>query len=174
MNDLIDRIWSEFIPDTTVEFFVDREPVAASRPRVGKWGAYYSGPYQKYRQQMPDVVDQILKDLPGTFKDLALCVHMLMVIEPPKTTSLEYPDPDLDNYCKAVWDQMNAKIWDDDSRIIQCRLLKRWARPDLEAGVYVVVESNGESFKKEATTRKADRNRTVSSVPVKRRGRKRR
>ena len=172
MKDLIDKIWSEFTPDTTVEFFIDKEPVAASRPRVGRWGAYYSGPYQKYRQQMPDIIERIQKDLPDQFSEVVLCVHMLMVIEPPKTTTLAYPDPDLDNYCKAVWDQLNAKVWDDDSRIVQCRLLKRWAREDLPAGVYVIVESNGESYKK--ATRKADRNRSVPQVPRKRRGSKRR
>jgi Holliday junction resolvase RusA-like endonuclease len=172
MLDLIDKIWAEFIPDTTVDFYVEKEPVAASRPRVGKWGAYYSGPYQKYRQTMPDMVDEIVKQLPATFDGLCLCVHMLMVVEQPKSTSLEYPDPDLDNYCKAVWDQMNAKVWDDDSRIVQTRLLKRWSRPDLEPGVYVVVESNGQEFKK--AKRQSDRNRSVSSMPVKRQRRKRR
>lgn len=174
MNDLIDRIWSEFTPKTTVEFFVDKEPVAASRARVGRWGGYYSGPYQKYRQTMPDIVDDIVRQLPTTFDGLALCVHMLMVVDPPETTSLEYPDPDLDNYCKAVWDQMNTKVWDDDSRIVQTRLIKRWAREDLPSGVYVVVETNGQQFKKQKAQGKPNRKRSVPSVSGKRQRRKRR
>ena len=35
-------------------------PVAASRPRVSKWGSYYTGAYKQFRIDAADVVLEVL------------------------------------------------------------------------------------------------------------------
>jgi Holliday junction resolvase RusA-like endonuclease len=48
----------------------------------------------------------------------------------PKTSKLEYPKPDVDNYAKAVLDACNALVWIDDSQIIELEVHKSWSKAD--------------------------------------------
>lgn len=121
----------------------DIPPVAASRPRVGKWGAYYSGPYRDFREQARDKVMDILG---SEFKPLQgpLAVVIELYVTRPKTTKLDYPKPDIDNYAKAVLDVLNGLMWEDDSQIISVYVTKQWAEENEEG--YFTIEVNNEQL----------------------------
>jgi len=109
-----------------MEWKFDISPVAASRPRVGKWGAYYSGPYKDFREEASAKVYEVL----GTDRKLLsgpLCVTLELYVKRPKKTDRSHPRADLDNYTKAVFDVMNGKLWEDDSQIISMYVTKEWA-----------------------------------------------
>ena len=119
-------------------------PVAASRPRVSKHGAYFKGPYKVFRQEMAELVPEIL----GTdFVPLTseLSVDLELYIKRPKTTKLDNPRADIDNFCKAVFDALNNFLWEDDKQIIKLYATKSWAEPD-EDGYFVIgveeIENN--------------------------------
>jgi len=109
-----------------MEWKFDISPVAASRPRVGKWGAYYSGPYKDFREEASAKVYEVI----GTDTNLLsgpLCVTLELYVKRPKKTDRSHPRADLDNYTKAVFDVMNGKLWEDDSQIISMYVTKEWA-----------------------------------------------
>lgn len=118
-------------------------PVAASRPRVGKWGAYYSGPYRDFREQAKEKVHTVIGD---GFTPLSgpLTVVVEIYATKPKSTKLDYPKPDIDNYTKAVLDVLNGLLWEDDSQIISVYATKQWAGESQEG--YFTVEVNDEQL----------------------------
>jgi len=100
-------------------------PVAASRPRVSKHGAYFAGPYKNFRREAAEIVDDVL----GEWEPLSgpLTVDLELFIGRPKTTKLDAPRADIDNFVKAIFDVMNGKLWDDDSQVIKLYATKQWA-----------------------------------------------
>jgi Holliday junction resolvase RusA-like endonuclease len=109
-----------------MEWKFDISPVAASRPRVGRWGAYYSGPYKDFREKAAEKVYEVI----GTDRKLLsgpLCITLELYVKRPKKTSRGHPRADLDNYTKAVFDILNGKLWEDDSQIISMYVTKEWA-----------------------------------------------
>ncbi len=111
-------------------------PVAASRPRVSKFGAYFTGPYKKFRPAAAIVINRILG---RNFTPMSgkLAVDIKCFVTRPKSTKLEYPRADVDNYSKAILDSLNGKLWDDDSQIIALFISKEWATPG-EEGYFIV------------------------------------
>ena len=91
-------------------------PVAASRPRVSKHGAYFTGPYKKFRTDMINLVPEVIGDgfLP---LDYPLSVDVELYVKRPKKTKLLSPRADIDNYLKAVFDSLNGSLWEDDKQI---------------------------------------------------------
>jgi len=112
-------------------------PVAASRPRVSKFGAYFTGPYKKFRSAAAIVINRILG---RNFTPMSgkLAVDIKCFVTRPKSTKLEYPRADVDNYSKAILDSLNGKLWDDDSQITALFISKQWVNPDEEG--YFIVE----------------------------------
>lgn len=109
-----------------MEWTFNISPVAASRPRVSKWGAYYTGPYKEFKEKASEEVYRVL----GTERELItepIVVSLEMYVKQPKKTELEYPRGDVDNYVKAVFDAMNGKLWKDDSQIFAMFASKQWA-----------------------------------------------
>jgi Holliday junction resolvase RusA-like endonuclease len=168
------NIWIDWYPNEMFTLWIPRSPVPASRPRVGRWGAYYTGSYEKYRKEMPDFIEDLLVD-EGIHKPLfvnqPIVIRMAFILDKPRTTTLSYPDCDIDNLEKAIYDQLTSLLWDDDSRIVKHEVHKRWSSEDCPPGVFMQVGTNGEAFKKE-TKRQASRKRTVSAVSSKRTRRK--
>jgi Holliday junction resolvase RusA-like endonuclease len=111
-------------------------PVAASRPRVSKFGAYFTGPYKKFRSAAAIIINRILG---RNFTPMSgkLAVDIKCFVTRPKSTKLEYPRADVDNYSKAILDSLNGKLWDDDSQIIALFISKEWATPG-EEGYFIV------------------------------------
>lgn len=122
-----------------MEFKFPLNPVAASRPRVGKFGAYFTGPYKKFRHKAAEIVNQVLgrNFTPLTGK---LAVDIECYVTRPKSTKLELPRADVDNYSKAVLDSLNGALWEDDSQIKSLYTTKDWANPGEEGYFIVSVE----------------------------------
>lgn len=111
-------------------------PVAASRPRVVRGrGGYFLMPYKGFRQDMADLVPEVL----GEFVPLEgrLEVDLELYVKRPKTTKLSEPAADLDNYIKSVFDSLNTHLWIDDKQIIKLYAQKAWAQPD-EPGYFII------------------------------------
>ena len=96
-------------------------PKPASRPRVGRWGTYYS---KTYKQWMEDAAKLI--PVPPVPLEGPLSVNVLVQVEKPRTSKLDHPKPDIDNYIKAILDALTkAQYWQDDHQVIQL-----WARKE--------------------------------------------
>ena len=123
-----------------MEYKFPVNPVAASRPRVGKFGAYFTGPYKRFRQAAALVINQVLgrNFTPMTGK---LAVDIECFVTKPRTSKLEYPRPDVDNYSKGILDSLNAKLWEDDSQIAALYIHKQWAEVGEEGYFVVSVET---------------------------------
>jgi len=122
-----------------MEWRFDINPVAASRPRVGKWGAYYTGTYKEFREKAAEIVwETIGKDFEAIDTELAVSIELY--VKRPKTTERGWPKADIDNFAKAVLDTMNGKIWKDDSQITSLHVSKQWADKGEEG--YFTLEVN--------------------------------
>jgi hypothetical protein len=122
-----------------MEWKFDINPVAASRPRVGKWGAYYTGTYKEFREKAAEIVwDTIGKDFEAIDTELAVSIELY--VKRPKSTERGWPKADIDNFAKAVLDTMNGKIWKDDSQITSLHVSKQWA--DKGEDGYFTLEVN--------------------------------
>ena len=111
-------------------------PVAASRPRVSRRGAFFTGPYKFFRKEMVELVPHILGN---SFKPIEgpLSVDLELYVKRPKTTKLGAPKADIDNYIKACLDSLNKKLWIDDTQIRKIYASKQWARPQ-QQGYFVI------------------------------------
>jgi len=121
-----------------IELTFPVSPVAASRPRVGRHGSYYTGAYKRFREEGSKVVSEMLKGF--TPFDDVLMVDIKCYCKRPKTTKLPFPKSDVDNLAKAVMDLMNKKLWIDDSQIIGLYVSKNWAEPDQDGYFTVAME----------------------------------
>tara|TARA_Y100000289_G_scaffold65419_1_gene78955 strand:+ start:5485 stop:5862 length:378 start_codon:yes stop_codon:yes gene_type:complete len=112
-------------------------PVAASRPRVSKHGAYFAGPYKEFRKKAGPIVDDILgndwEPLTGPLK-----VDLEMYIAKPKTTKLVGPKADIDNFVKAIFDAMNGRLWVDDSQVVELYAVKQWSDQSNGDGYFTI------------------------------------
>jgi len=108
------------------EWLFPISPVAASRPRVSRRGAYFAGPYKKFRTEMRSLVPIVLGEswvpLEGSLK-----VDLEFYVKQPKTTKLPQPRADIDNYIKSIFDCCNQKLWIDDAQIHSVYATKQWA-----------------------------------------------
>jgi len=111
-------------------------PVAASRPRVSRRGAYFTGPYKYFRQDMRKLVPEVIGK---SFEPIEtpVSVELDLFVKRPKETKLGCPKPDIDNYIKAIFDSMNEYLWYDDTLVQEVYARKRWA-PKSEAGYFVL------------------------------------
>jgi Holliday junction resolvase RusA-like endonuclease len=103
-------------------------PVAASRPRVSRWGTYFTGTYKDFRAAAKPIIEAVTKGHTPTESKLQVIVGIYPT--KPKTSKLKYPRPDVDNYIKAILDLCNGVIWDDDSQIVYLEATKEWATKD--------------------------------------------
>lgn len=123
-----------------VSLFIGGQPVAASRPRVGKWGTYYGKTYSKWIKESWRYVDTI-DDVPS---DQPVAVFIEAVFEKAKSSKLHYPVPDVDNLAKGPLDQItklvkerDRGVWTDDKHVVLLAASKRFALPDEEPGFRV-------------------------------------
>ena len=104
-------------------------PVAASRPRVTRYGTYYGKKYTHFRKEGEKVVDEELSSRRSRCR-LPLLSDLSVTLEfnvlKPKTSKLEYPRPDIDNYLKAIFDLLNEKLYNDDRQVIHVEATKKF------------------------------------------------
>ena len=112
-------------------------PVPASRPRVTRWGTYYSKTYTAWRKAAAELIPKATSPLEGPLR-----VRVLSLVERPRTSRLPHPKPDVDNYAKAALDVVTSHggQWHDDAQIIHLTTEKRWCEPEEEEGTYILIE----------------------------------
>ncbi|MDP6213190.1 MAG: RusA family crossover junction endodeoxyribonuclease [Candidatus Thalassarchaeaceae archaeon] len=88
----------------------------ASRPRVSKWGTYYGKRHKAFRSAASDLLSEIraASILPEGLLSGRLRVMVSFFVKKPKTSKLEIPRGDIDNYIKILLDCCNGVIWEDD------------------------------------------------------------
>ncbi len=105
-------------------------PVPASRPRVTKRGwTYYPKVYRQFREVAGGRALEAV-ELAGIYEPLEgpIGIDVTFRVRRPKTTKLDYPKPDYDNYLKSL-DVLNGLLWVDDCDIVVARCQKVWAAP---------------------------------------------
>tara|TARA_R100000654_G_scaffold48194_1_gene74381 strand:+ start:1408 stop:1797 length:390 start_codon:yes stop_codon:yes gene_type:complete len=124
------------MPDSMPEYTFPISPIAASRPRLSRRGAYFTGPYKKFRQECAEIVYEVLG---ADFELLEgpLSVDIELFVTQPKRTKLDSPKADIDNFVKSILDVLNGKLWVDDSQIIKLHATKQWAAKG-EEGYFTV------------------------------------
>lgn len=115
---------------------VELAPVPAARPRVSKWGTYYTGTYKRWLKDADAAIPEAEVTWQGN-----LSVTLDLVADKPKTTKRDNPRGDIDNYIKAVLDALTKKgYWNDDDQIIHLYAHKRWPDPTEAPHFRVVIE----------------------------------
>lgn len=100
-------------------------PVPASRPRVTRWGVYYTKTYKAWMAAADASIPEANRTLEGT-----LGVRIEFVCHRPKTTKRITPNGDLDNHMKSILDALTKKgYWNDDMDIVEGLVTKRFAEP---------------------------------------------
>lgn len=112
------------------------KPVPASRPRVSKYGTYYGKKYTGWRNEVRRLLPQFDEPL-----HQPLIVTVEIRILRPRTSKLDYPGGDVDNYVKGIFDAINDNktIWNDDKQIIGTWIDKQWAQDEESEGTTVVI-----------------------------------
>ena len=126
---------------------IDTPPVAKARPRVtmrgGKPRAYTPKKSADYEAAVAAACDAEAP-LEG-----ALRMHVNLYLPIPASWSkqktidaacgkiLPTSRPDLDNYCKAIMDGLNGVAYEDDSQVVDLRVVKQYARKDTGARVMI-------------------------------------
>jgi len=94
-------------------------PVPASRPRVSKWGTYYGKRHQAMRSEAVALLSSMREQgfLPAKPMSGSLRVWVAFAVKRPKTSKLNTPRGDIDNYLKILLDCCNGIVWEDDIQI---------------------------------------------------------
>ena len=120
-------------------------PVPASRPRVTRWGTYYSKTYLSFKDTMYAMVHV---EVPKRLLEGCLHVETTFYKAVPKSYSKKrkteidgqfcISNVDNDNLEKALWDTLNGHLWGDDKQIVSNYTEKRWSvdNPRIELVVY--------------------------------------
>jgi len=124
-----------------MEWVFPLSPVAASRPRVSRHGAYFTGPYKQFRKDMAEFCNDTFTDWEPL--EYLLTVDLGLYIRQPKKTKLLVPRADNDNFEKAVWDSLNGHLWVDDTQIVENHTIKQWAEKG-EDGYFIIGVSKYE------------------------------
>lgn len=121
-----------------LSLWIGGQPVPASRPRVSKFGVYYSKTYNRWLKeswQFVDAFDALPTDRP-------IIVMVEAIFQKAKTSKLDHPTPDVDNLVKGPLDQINKLnkadptrgIWEDDKQVVFMVASKRFAEPGEDPG----------------------------------------
>lgn len=111
-------------------------PVPASRPRVTRWGTYYSPRYKNWKTAVAGALVTIGR--PFTCPVVVVVEH---IVQKPKTTERAWPIGDIDNYEKATLDAVtqSERLWADDDQVVAMVSTKRYATPNETPGTYVDI-----------------------------------
>jgi len=111
-------------------------PVPASRPRVTRWGTYYSKTYKNWMteaEQFVPTADEII--------DRPVIVLQEHIVKKARTSKLILPNGDVDNYAKASLDALTKgkTVWTDDKIVKGLFTYKRFAEEAEEPGTLVQI-----------------------------------
>ena len=112
--------------ESTYEFSIELPPVPASRPRVGKFGTYYTQGYANWKKQALAFFPGVKMELSGLFT-----VDIDVICKRPAKVTRLTPVGDVDNYAKAALDVVtSAGVWSDDDAVTSSTVSKRYAEPE--------------------------------------------
>lgn len=116
--------------------FLPLQPVPASRPRVTRWGTYYSKTYKEWIAAATELIESADVTLEGN-----LFVVCRALVKPARTTKLHQPKPDVDNYAKAPLDIITKAdgYWEDDHQISTLLVGKRFTLPEEQEGSAIAI-----------------------------------
>lgn len=109
-------------------------PTPASRPRVTRWGVFYTKTYKNWRAAAEEFVEQA-KDV--TTAPLIVVVDVRGAR--PKSTKRISPRGDIDNFVKAPLDMLNKNAFGDDDQIVGLWATKQYATTEDEVGTTVSI-----------------------------------
>ena len=116
-------------------------PVPASRPRVTRWGVYYTKTYQAYRKASHALLGK--SERPQLTADLGATIEFVCA-KPKKTVRLR-PNGDIDNHMKSILDVIvgtkeQPKLYIvDDMQVTQVNASKRWAEDGEEPHTAITI-----------------------------------
>lgn len=97
-------------------------PVPASRPRVTRWGTYYTKTYKTWMAEADKAIPQATYQFAGMIH-----VVVQLFVSKPRTSKLARPKGDVDNYAKAILDAITKKgYWLDDDEIVRLTVTKEF------------------------------------------------
>jgi len=118
-----------------VSIVIPAPPVPASRPRVTRFGVYYGKTYSAWMTEVRRLMSDTLSgrgagDTKLLFPTGALMAAVEIVAARPVTTKRAWPRGDVDNFEKAVYDEITKSqlVWADDDQIVEAMVVKRFAR----------------------------------------------
>lgn len=130
---------------TSKAVVIPLDPVAASRPRVRvirlKDGrqfnqTYYAGRYKQWMADAERLVPVCQYAMVGPLR-----CEVEVIVQKARTSKLDHPTPDVDNYAKAALDVLTKKgYWDDDKQVIHLVVSKRFAEADEQPRTEIVID----------------------------------
>ncbi len=122
----------------TIDFPI--EPVAKGRHRFSRSGhAYTPGRTRSAEALFREFLRRELDRSKEVRFEGAIGIIVCFLLVKPKTASRTFPSvrPDQDNFQKLIQDALNEVLWEDDSQIVDARVLKRYANsPGVILSVY--------------------------------------
>lgn len=112
----------------TFNLFLPVRPVPASRPRVTRFGTYFSKNYEDFRNECFTFLSKIKKQFPQ--KDSLYHVEIEFICRKPSKPANIYPIGDVDNFLKGPLDALTkvGMFWNDDVQVVDLRGTKRYQR----------------------------------------------
>ena len=124
-----------------IKFFIPVRPVPASRPRISRFGSYYSKGYTEFRKDAYKFLKTIRDKYPPV-GGVGFRIDCEVVCRKPKRPSNKYPRGDNDNYEKGIYDAITyaGMVWEDDIQIVENYTHKRYQEQGEEYGIYVTIK----------------------------------
>ena len=114
-----------------MKYILKITPKPTPRPRVGKFGAYYPKAYQKHKDMMHYLVND-LKIPPKKYNELVVVFYLPFLTKMKKEERI--PNSycmfrgDLDNYLKCLLDALQScEVIEDDRQFCKITMEKRFA-----------------------------------------------
>lgn len=123
----------------TFNIFVPVKPVPASRPRVGRYGTYFSKNYEDFRNECFRFLSKIKHNYP--IKDSEFKVEIEFICKKPMKPANNYPIADIDNFLKGPLDAITkvGMVWKDDVQIVHLIGRKRYQREGEDFGMQITI-----------------------------------
>jgi Holliday junction resolvase RusA-like endonuclease len=119
--------------------FIPVKPVPASRPRVTRWGTYFTKTYTDFRNECYLFLKPLAKKYPAN--DSMYSVSVDFIMRKPKCPSNYYPVSDVDNLAKGILDALVKceLFFIDDIQIIELKVRKRYQKENETFGMRITI-----------------------------------